>query len=210
MPKRHSSKSDTGRSYIKRQRAAQEAATRQRIVEAAVHLHESRGGGATLSEVARRAGVARVTLYRHFPDELALLSACTSHYLARHQPPSLERWIAVVDPIERLELGLRETYAYHRETEAMMTAAEHEVAVNPVLAKLLEPMVAYWAAARQALLRGWRLGAKQRLLIDGAIGVALALPTWRLLTRQHNLSDEQCVAMFVEMLQARFAVPRRR
>ena len=49
-------------------------ATRQRIVEAAVALHGSVGASAaTVTVIAERAGVGRVTLYRHFPDERALL-----------------------------------------------------------------------------------------------------------------------------------------
>ena len=57
------------RRYDKRQRAHQEAETRQRIVDATIALHESIGGpSTTVTAIAGRAGVSRLTVYRHFPD----------------------------------------------------------------------------------------------------------------------------------------------
>ncbi len=50
--------------------AANEAQTRERILLAALQLFAERGIAATsLSEVAERAGVTRVTVYRHFVDK---------------------------------------------------------------------------------------------------------------------------------------------
>src|SRR5688572_14567863 len=142
------------RTYTKKRRARSEDETRQRIVESAVALHQQEGGNATITAIAERAGVGRVTVYRHFPDELSLLTACTSHYLALNSPPDLNAWAAIADPLARLKHGLAETYAYHRQTGAMMTVAEREVAANPVLAGLLEPLEAYWDAARRMLAGG--------------------------------------------------------
>jgi AcrR family transcriptional regulator len=49
---------------------------RQRVLEAAVDCVASRGAGrTTVEEVARIAGVSRVTVYRHFKDRDALLDA---------------------------------------------------------------------------------------------------------------------------------------
>ena len=56
-----------------RRRAEQVDQTRQRIVEATVALHGSVGLAATtIAAIAERAGVTRLTVYRHFPDEAAL------------------------------------------------------------------------------------------------------------------------------------------
>ncbi|MCY7302061.1 MAG: TetR/AcrR family transcriptional regulator, partial [Thermoleophilia bacterium] len=33
-----------------------------------------------ISEIARRAGVQRVTVYNHFPDEASLFAACSAHW----------------------------------------------------------------------------------------------------------------------------------
>ena len=188
------------RPYTKRARAQQEAETRQRIIEAAVATHEIKGAASTISEIARLAGVGRVTLYRHFPDEVALISACTSHYLAEHPLPDIASWAAIADPHDRLRTGLADTYAFHRETVAMMTQSEHAVAINPVLAELTEPMVAYWTAAADILAQGWSADGAAPRFVRETIGLALALPTWRALTDPDGLSDDDCVEMFTKII----------
>jgi hypothetical protein len=73
-----------------------------------------------------------VTVYRHFPDEPALARACSGLYLGRNPPPDPRPWRAIADPHERLRTALRQSYAYHRATEAMFThvladARDHQV-----------------------------------------------------------------------------------
>lgn len=184
------------RPYRKKKRALTEEETRQRIIEAAVATHEVKGAASSISEIARLAGVGRVTLYRHFPDEVALISACTSHYLALHPLPDLERWAAIADPHERLHKGLSDTFAFHRETEQMMTQSEHAVALNPVLADLIKPMIDYWNAAADILAQGWSDGETAPRFVRETIGLALALPTWRGMTTEQGMTDDECVELF--------------
>ncbi len=55
------------RTYQLKRRAHQQDETRQRIVEAAVHLHETLGPARTsITAIAEQAGVERLTVYRHF------------------------------------------------------------------------------------------------------------------------------------------------
>lgn len=185
------------RTYTKKRRAASEEQTRQRIVESAIAIHQQEGGNSTISAIADRAGVGRVTVYRHFPDELALITACTSHYMGLNPPPDLESWASIDNSVERLRHGLAETYAYHRQTEAMMTVAEREVAANPVLADLMKPLEEYWAAAQRILAAGWSDGQDTPPLVEESIGLAISLPAWRILTGQQGLSDSECVSLFV-------------
>ena len=87
------------RKYELKKRAEPLAETRRRITEATVELHRTVGPAATqINEVARRAGVQRVTVYNHFPDDAALLSACSAHWRALHPTPALAAWRAVDDP----------------------------------------------------------------------------------------------------------------
>src|SRR5215217_5125732 len=103
------------RRYELGKRVEHQEETRRRIVEATIALHQSIGGlNTTVSAVAERAGVERATVYRHFPDERALLQACTSHYLAEHQPPNPGAWLSIADAEERLCTAMAEIYAYHR------------------------------------------------------------------------------------------------
>ena len=68
------------RKYELKARAHSQGETRQRITVAAMELHEELGPAQTsISAIAARAGVQRLTVYRHFPDELSLLRACGGH-----------------------------------------------------------------------------------------------------------------------------------
>ncbi|HMK43326.1 MAG TPA: TetR/AcrR family transcriptional regulator [Dissulfurispiraceae bacterium] len=51
-------------------------ATRERIIDAALHLFSEKGfTGATTRDIARHAGVAELTLFRHFPAKELLIEA---------------------------------------------------------------------------------------------------------------------------------------
>ena len=48
-----------------------------------MQLHETLGPRATtVSAIAERSGVQRLTVYRHFPDEAAIFQACSAHWSA--------------------------------------------------------------------------------------------------------------------------------
>jgi AcrR family transcriptional regulator len=67
---------NTARSYTSPLRAEQAAATRDRIIAAAVELlAEEHGGDPAMPEVAERAGVSVRTAYRHFATRDDLLDA---------------------------------------------------------------------------------------------------------------------------------------
>src|SRR5215208_5174558 len=88
---------NTGRRDSRRER------TRQRIVEATIELHETVGTArTTISAIAEKAGVQRLTVYRHFPDERALFTACRGHWSATNPPPDPATWTQSADPEERL------------------------------------------------------------------------------------------------------------
>lgn len=180
------------RKYELKQRAKSEEETRLRIVEAAVHLHESIGDAATtISAIAERAGVGRVTVYRHFPDERALLTACTGHYLGANPLPDPTPWSGIADPDRRLEVALTELYAYYRRTEGMLARGEQDAAANPILAELMAPLDEYRAGIRDLLARD----RPDDPLVVATIGHALAFGTWRSLTRTQGLDDAQAVSV---------------
>ena len=57
------------RKYELKARAESQQATRDRIAAAAASLHEEVGiAQTTVADIARRAGVQRLTVYNHFPD----------------------------------------------------------------------------------------------------------------------------------------------
>jgi AcrR family transcriptional regulator len=186
--------------YELKKRAERQEQTRQRIVEAAIELHQTLGPAATsVSDIARRAGVGRVTVYRHFSDEAEILSACSGLYFQRHPPPDPERWRAIEDPAERLRTGLAEAYAYHRETEEMMTPVLADIPEHEVV----QPYHALWSRASDVLLEPWRARGRRRTLLRAGIALALSFDTWRQLVREHGLADEQAIELAMRLVSDR-------
>jgi AcrR family transcriptional regulator len=191
------------RTYRMTRRAELEEATRRRITESAVALHEEVGPVRTsISAVAERAGVRRSTIYRHFPDEAALFAACSSHWRAANPPPDLRDWVTIADHATRTETALRELYAFYRRTENMYASLLRDEPVHATLRRHLRGFHDYVRVAEDSLMagRGLRGGAARRT--RAAIGHALAFPTWRSLTREQGLSDADAVRLMGRLVQA--------
>jgi AcrR family transcriptional regulator len=81
---------------------------RDRVVTAAKEVFAEQGAGASLDEVARRAGVGPGTLYRHFPNRAALQEAVYREAIeelgelgrklvATHEPgPAVQTWLRLL------------------------------------------------------------------------------------------------------------------
>jgi AcrR family transcriptional regulator len=186
------------RKYELKKRAERQEETRRRIVDAAVELHRTKGPGRTsLSEVARVAGVQRHTLYRHFPDERALLHACSGAYAEANPAPDPEPWRAIRDPRERLRVGLTELYAYFARNEEMMTNVVRDAEVHPLVREVAE-LRRFPVMRRVRDVLAERVRGRSRI---AALELALEFHTWRRLVRGSGLSAREAVDV---MLQAVF------
>ena len=108
------------RAYKQGKRAEAAAETRHRIVDATIDLHRTLGPRrTTVAEIARKAGVGRVTVYKHFPDDAALVMASQTEWLTKHPPPDAGQWSMILDPDARLRVALRELYLWYFDTEPM-------------------------------------------------------------------------------------------
>jgi AcrR family transcriptional regulator len=188
---------ETGpRRYELRKRAAAMQDTRRRITEAAVELHGSVGPArTTITAVAERAGVQRQTVYRHFPTEDDLLTACSGHFAESHPLPGIDAWRAIDDPAERLETALDELYAFYERTEGMYTnLLRDETLVEGVRARLPR-FRAYLDDAAQALSGGWALRGRRRAVLVAAARHAVDFHTWRSLARDGGLPRTDVVEL---------------
>jgi AcrR family transcriptional regulator len=182
------------RKYRKRRRAELEDETRLRITEAAVELHGSLGPAkTTISAVAKRAGVQRATVYRHFPDEEALFGACSAHWRAQHPLPDLAEWAAVADPSERLRIALTAIYAWYGEAEGMLEKTTRDAPVVPAMWPAVASMGAWFAEAVATIVRGRPKRGARRRRIEAAVGHSVSFATWRSLVRDQGLSDSEAV-----------------
>src|SRR4051794_40838666 len=124
------------RKYELKARAERQEETRRRITEATVDLHRTVGPArTTIAAIAERAGVQRLTVYRHFPDERSLFAACSAHWLAGDPPPDPGAWVAMTDPARRLRGALDELYAWYDRQEDMLVNTARDA---PALAALAE------------------------------------------------------------------------
>jgi AcrR family transcriptional regulator len=189
------------RKYNMKRRAERQDETRRRIVDATVELHKTIGmARTTISAIAEKAGVQRLTVYRHFPDERALFFACSGHWTAANPPPDPAWWTQVSDPQERLRVALGEVYAYHRRTEPMMANVIRDAQVHSLTREMAEPYFQHWERMRYVLATGWGVEDERLDLLLAALGHALDFQTWRSLVRQQGLQDEQAVEVVVGMV----------
>ena len=188
--------SEMARRYEQRERARKHEQTRHRIVDALIELHETVGAAqTTVVEVARRAGVGRMTVYNHFPTEGEMVRACTSHWIALHPPPDVEAWKRIADPGERLARALAELYAYYRDTQAMWATAYRDARLVESLGEVMDTTwFALLARAVDVLAAGRGVrGARRRQLV-GALRLAIDFPTWHTLT-DSGLGDGEAAAV---------------
>jgi AcrR family transcriptional regulator len=195
------------RTYRKRRRAAQEDETRRRITEATVELHGTVGPArTTVSAIAERAGVQRATVYRHFPDERALIGACSAHWREANPRPDIAAWAAVEDPDARLRAALAELYAWYDRTEYMLEKVTRDAAVVEPLRQQLAGLAGWYDAAADVLSEG-RSG--DAALGRAAIAHALAFDTWRSLVRRQGLGSAEAVDLMARLAAISSAPARR-
>jgi AcrR family transcriptional regulator len=178
------------RKYELKARAEAQQATRERIAAAAASLHEEVGvTKTTVADIARRAGVQRLTVYNHFPDLETLLPACTAHFLGEHPLPDLEAALAPESPADRLSAVLTALYRWYREAAPMQRRVLGERAAVPELD-------AWMARSQDAMLAALadRLAAGRGPQARALVALALDFWTWERLERE-GLEDAAAAAL---------------
>jgi AcrR family transcriptional regulator len=191
------------RTYTLKARAEQQADTRRRIVEATAALHEEVGPArTTVAEIARRAGVSRLTIYNNFPDEKELFAACGDYWLALNPPPDPSAVFGIEDPAERLRAVLRPFYTWYRRTARASENMHRDRLVLPafdaVMRVRLDPEVSNLA---DTLAAGFAPAARSAKGLRAAVALALDFWTWRRLS-QEGLTDDAAADLMVGSVKA--------
>jgi AcrR family transcriptional regulator len=176
-----------------------------------VGLHREVGPArTTISAIAERAGVERLTVYRHFPDDRSMFEACTSHYATMVPQPDPAAWADIEQPTERLRAALLAFYDYYRRGEPMLANARRDAPALPALAAVLAPFEAFVGQVRDGLLEGWALKAAARRWLSAAVAHELRFETWRSLVGEEGLDDAGAADLMVALAQACSTGPGRR
>jgi AcrR family transcriptional regulator len=169
------------RKYELKIRAERQQQTRERIVAAALALHEEVGPArTTVAEIARRAGVQRLTVYNNFPDEKELFAACQGHFFAAHPPPDPTPAFAIEDPAERLHAVLGGLYAWYRDARQLIATSQRDRSLVPALDALLSETVdRQFAALGEALVAAWSPSDDAKRRLSAIVAIVLGFETWQ-------------------------------
>jgi AcrR family transcriptional regulator len=197
------------RKYELKARAESQERTRQRIARAAAELHEQVGPAeTTVAEIARRAGVSRLTVYKHFPDNAALYPACSAHYLAEHPLPDFQAAMARDDPVRRVRSVLDAVYGgWYRESRPMMRNLQRDRGSDSALDEFMRNNSdAALGGIADALTAGFELASDRAERLRSLVRVALDFWTWERLTTE-GLEDDQAAAVMTDAVAAVAGVP---
>lgn len=184
-----------------RRRAELVDRTRERITEAAVRLHTTVGPSrASMSAVAKEAGVTRLTLYRHFSSNSDLFDACMGHWRALHPSPDPEPWRQIHGVEERARLALSELYAWYGDNRDDLFPLYRDVAAVPESTQRARALGNSRMA--DALLHGCVQGGVAGRRLRAAAGHVVAYWTWRSLVVEQGLTTSQAVDLAVTILMA--------
>lgn len=190
------------RKYELKRRAERQDETKRRIVDATVALHAEIGPArTTVKAIAERAGVERLTVYRHFPDEGALFGACGARFRELHPPPDPGEWVAIDDPVERLRRALSALYGFYSENQAVLVNSARDAEHLPALQAARAPFGHYLQAVRAILATGWDASTNPELL-TAALAHAVELTTWQSLVQRQGLSESEAIELIVRFVRA--------
>ena len=197
------------RPYTQRARARRREEVHQRITQAALDLHGSVGPAqTTISDIAKRAGVRRATVYNHFSSDLELFDACSSLWFSENPPPDPTVWMAISDPAKRVKIALEAMYEYYGSGKEMLEKVLRDTPQVPALQEilhqkwrpLLEKMV-------EILVHGWDNSERDANLKRRAtLRVALNFFTWQTLAVS-GLSNREAAHLVATWIQSIGASP---
>jgi AcrR family transcriptional regulator len=187
------------RKYELKARAESQRRTRERIVKATMELHQEVGPAqTTVSEIARRADVQRLTVYNHFPEDIELFAACQAHWMGLHPLPDLSAAMSLPDPKQRVRAAVRAFYGWYRETGPMAENVQRDRGAVPQLDALMkETADAQFATLADALSAGFRRRGARADRQRALIRLALDFWTWRRLDLE-GLDDDSAADLMTE------------
>jgi len=188
------------RKYTKSKRADQQGKTRKRIVKAAVALHEKLGPANTsIKAVAEKAGVQRLTVYRHFPNEESLFLACSSDYFKENPPPDIAQWVGITDAAKRCHAAISAFNLYYRSTADMLDSVYRDINKVESLKRPMAEFEGYLNMISDDLLTALKLRGTRKKQCLITLRHCLKFTTWKSL-KDENLQDKQITKLMMSWI----------
>jgi AcrR family transcriptional regulator len=182
-----------------RARAIAAEPTRRRIVQSAMTLHAEQGVLATSYEqIARRAGTAPATVYRHFSTLADPLPACarSTHVLQPVTPALVADVFRGLDrPSSRMEVLVRGTCECYERDGAWLRAARYE----EHLVEPLEELARVQRANLALLVRAALTGTKASERATRVMAALSDFPVWEKL-RVAGLNAAEATEQVLELV----------
>jgi AcrR family transcriptional regulator len=174
------------RGYKQGVRREQAMEMRDRIAAATAQLHEEIGPRhTTIKAIAERAGVERLTVYRHFPDDQALFQACSSCWLEQHPVPDPAGWSdPALSPVERVGRALRALQAYYSVAGRMLRQIARDRTDLPALDGVAKPFDQYLIHIADQLSEAWHVAPPLRPRLRVVLRHIVQFSTWDSLNSQ--------------------------
>jgi len=191
------------RPYRLQARARRQEAVHHRITKVALDLHRTVGPArTTVSEIAKRAGVRRATVYNHFPTDLELIDACSAHWIAENPPPNPAAWAGIPDPAGRVGAALLAMYRYYDRSQDMLSNVLRDAPLVPALETVNRRK--WWPMLEKlvdTLAEGWVPKEAPRTALHACLAVALDFFTWQTLARA-GLSNARAARLAARWVEA--------
>jgi AcrR family transcriptional regulator len=178
------------------------AQTNRRIVGAAIGLHAERGVlDTSWQDIAERAGVSPVTVYRHFRSLSELIPACARSFVDSVAPLAEEdaraAFAAIDSPFERLEMLIRDDCACYARGREWFHAAMRESDLVPELGAVVSAQQATLATLIRAALEELDPSAE----VVSALQAVIDFPFWRALVHA-GMAEEVAPRVMLDICRA--------
>lgn len=184
------------RPYSMQKRAAKEAETRQRIVDAAVALHREKGAWMTKpAEIAAWANVSLATYYKYFPSLGVMVTACTARGRELIPPPDPETVAALPpDPAVRIPAMVRTLFDDYEVCDPWLYSGRTEEKLIPELHLTMERL----RGLREAFVRAALVPIAAGREVTGVVNALVDYWAWRTLRREAGFTQEEAVTHVAE------------
>jgi len=154
----------------------------------------------TMGQIAERAGVERITLYRYFGDLPKLHRAAAAYCLSRYPPPDARAFGRFSDPLTRTRRALEELYAHWERMAPLARPILRDADVAPERVSV-EERDRYVAAIRASVLAAFSRATRRRPELRDAVRHAFDFRTWDSLDRA-GFSRRRAVGLMTTLVRS--------